>query len=248
MCAGAGGRAARDDHRPAGHTKSPFTIDPGHVQIETGLIDWARGPRGADGTRGDAFGFGETNMRIGLTRRLEADIIVSPYGVARDGRGQPRRGGIGALTLRAKLNLFGNDGGARALAVLPFVALPLDRAGPIGPPDTEYGVLIPLAADLAGPFSIGLNVGATLRRPEAGRGYRAQVPLTVSLGVAASETVGAYYELAGELASGAGDTLNLNTGLTWRVRDTVQLDTGIGFGLTRTSNRVAPFLGVSARF
>lgn len=229
-------------------TESPFTIDPGHVQIETGLIGWARGPRGADGTRGDAFGFGETNVRIGLTRRLEADIVIEPYGTAREGRGEPRRGGVGALTLRAKLNFFGNDGGATALALLPFVVIPLDRSGPIGPADTEYGVLLPFAIEIDERFSLGLNAGLNLRRPEPGRSYRASVPLTASLGVAASATVGAYYELAAELADGAGDTLSLNTGLTWRVRDNLQLDTGIGFGLTGASDRVAPFLGASVRF
>lgn len=227
-------------------TESPFTIDAGHVQIETGLIDWARGPRGPDGTRGDAFGFGETNVRIGLTARLEADIVVQPYGVARDSRRAPRRGGIGALTLRAKYNFFGNDGGRTALAILPFVAIPLDRSSPVGPAATEYGVLVPLAIELNDRFSLGLNAGLNLRRPERGRDLRASLPLTASLGVAASETVGAYYELAAEF--GSEDILALNTGLTWRVRPNVQLDTGIGFGLTAASDQLVPFVGFSIRF
>lgn len=233
--------AARDmtTDRPDA-TESPFTVDAGRVQLEAGLVDWART---ADG---EAFGFAESNIRIGLSPRLEIDLIAQPYGLVREGRGAPKRGGVGALTLRAKYNLFGNDDGNTAAALLPWVAIPLDRHSPVGPIATEWGVLVPFAIAFDERISLGLNTGLKLRRPQPGRRRRASVPLTASLGVAASAKVGAYYELAAEL--GPQDRLSLNTGLTWRVQDNVQLDTGIGFGLTRQSDRAAPFVGVSVRF
>ena len=39
-----------------------------------------------------------------------------------------------------------------------------------------------------------------------------------------------------------------NTGMTWAVSDTWQLDGGVRVGLTRASTDFTPFLGLSTKF
>ena len=229
-------------------TESPFTIDPGHVQIETTVFGYARSPRDASGGRAESFELGTSNLRIGVTRRLELDIVLHPYGSVSPGGGAHRTDGIGALDLRAKFNVWGNDGGSTALAMLPYASVAVDPENGIGPADTVFGVLIPLAIDLGGRFGLGLNTGLTYRRDERSAPYRLRVPATASLAVELSDRFGSYYEVAGEFVSGEAASISLNTGLTYRARATLQFDTGIGFGVAGDAATLAPFVGVSARF
>lgn len=227
-------------------TETPFTVPAGRVQIETTLAGWTRASRAAGG--GEAIEIGTTNLRIGLTPRLEAGLIVEPYLRGQDRRGAPWRGGPGAATFRLKLNLWGNDGGRTALGLMPVLAIPLDRSVDGALADIEYGLLVPFAIGLADGFDLGLNAGVTIARPERAAAYRLRVPLTASLGVALSETIGAFYEIAAELGERQADALSFNTGVVWRARPNLQLDAGMGFGLTDGSDRFAPFVGFSARF
>lgn len=226
-------------------TESPFTIAPGRFQVETTLIGYAVGKH-EDGVRPKSYEVATTNVRIGVTSALEVDVGIAPYGSADPGAG-PRRDGVGALDLRAKLNLFGNDGGTTALALLPFVSVPLERSSGVGPDDVEYGVLVPLSFDLGGGLGLGLNGGVVARRPDADRGYRAFGIATASLAVGWSEQVGSYFEVAAEFGDGDAAT-RLNTGLTWQVREDLQLDAGVQVGVSGGADRFAPFVGISLRF
>ena len=55
-------------------TESPFTVDAGHMQIETNLFAYARSRPDADGTVTDSYEFATTNVRIGLTNNAERSI------------------------------------------------------------------------------------------------------------------------------------------------------------------------------
>lgn len=226
-------------------TDSPFTVDGGHFQIETTLFGYALGKR-EDGVRPKSFEFATTNLRIGLTPALEVDVGLAPYGIA-DPRPGPRQHGVGALDLRAKLNLWGNDGGDTALALLPFVSIPLDRSSGVGPDDVEYGILVPLAFDLGGGLGLGINGGVMTKRPAAERGYQGFGIASASLAVDLSDTLGSYFEVAAEIGDGQTST-SLNTGVTWKARDDVQFDTGVQIGVSGDADRFAPSVGVAMRF
>lgn len=226
-------------------TESPFTVEPGHFQIETTLFGYALGKR-EDGVRPKSFEFATTSLRIGVTSALEVDVGIAPHGIV-DRGAEPRPHGVGALDLRAKLNLFGNDGGGTALALLPFVSFPLDRGSGVGPDDVEYGVLVPLAFDLGSGLGLGLNGGVVARRPEADRDYRGFGIATASLAVEWSDKLGSYFEVAAEIGDGQAST-SLNTGITWQAHDDLQFDTGVQVGVSGDADRFAPFVGVSLRF
>lgn len=234
-------------------TESPFTIDRGHLQLESTLFGFSRTRRDASGGRDDDLEVGTTNFRIGLTPALEANVVLQPLGRKSPSSGRVSTG-MGDLALRAKLNFWGDDGvaerGQTAFAILPYVEIPLDRDDEIGDDSVGGGVLLPFAVALGGRFGLGLNAGVAVKRDDKARGYEAHPLLTASLGVQWTERWGAYHEVASELNRGdpAGDIVFINNGVTFRLRDNVQLDAGLNLGVTRAAERFVTFVGISARF
>ncbi|WP_162290933.1 transporter [Erythrobacter colymbi] len=234
-------------------TESPFTVDAGHIQIETTLFGYTRSRADSAGVVTDGYEFATTNLRVGVADNLEFDFVWQPYGVA-DPRGGGRADrGIGSVDLRAKLNLWGNDGAAKAgdtaLALLPYVTLPTDRGNGIGNREVAFGLIVPLAIELGGGFGLGLNGAANFSREDGGRAYNASVLTSASLAWEWNERLGSYAEVVWEFSRrGEGDVVTLDTGFTYALGANWQLDAGVNIGASRAADAIAPFVGVSARF
>jgi hypothetical protein len=235
-------------------TESPYTVDAGHIQIESTLFGYTRSRSDAAGVVTDSFEIATTNLRIGLTENLEVDVVWQPYGIAdRRGEGGAARG-IGSVDLRAKLNLWGNDGPAKpgdtALALLPYVTLPTDGDNGIGESEVAFGLIVPLAIELGGGFGLGLNAAANFTRPANDPTYDAAVLTSASLAYEWTGRLGTYAEVVWEFsrAGPEGDVVTLDTGLTYAISENWQLDAGINIGVTRAADPIAPFIGISARF
>ena len=107
-------------------TESPYTVDAGHWQIE---LDFATYTLDRDaGVRTETWNVAPVNVKLGLTNTTDLQVMFDSYS-----RESVRTGGAtattkdwGDLTLRLKHNLWGNDGGDTALALMPFVKIPLD--------------------------------------------------------------------------------------------------------------------------
>jgi len=238
-------------------TESPFTVDAGRVQIETGLFSYARSRPDENGVRNDSFEIATTNIRIGLTNTTEFNVSWQPYGSVRthDAAGRTvGQSGIGGIDLRAKINLWGNDAfdkpGATALAVLPYVSLPAYRRNGVGPEHVEGGLIVPLAIVLSDQVDLGLNVGAAAVQNENNSGHHAEWTASASLAFAWTETLGTYYEMGTRvgLDDPRGDIAFAGAGATYKLSHDLQLDAGVNFGLTAASDWVNPFIGISSRF
>lgn len=226
-------------------TESPFTVDAGHVQIETTILAYSLGPRGDSGRRGDRFDLGVTNIRIGLTPDVEVDLGFQPVAfVSDDGAG--RRAGVGAVVVRAKYNIVGNAGGGAALALLPYVTIPIDRGSGVGPDAVEVGLIVPPSLPIGGRFGLGLNAGITAAARARGGPLRIGALASASLAIAWSGRLGSYHEVAG--AFDDETIVSVNNGLTWKASDSLQFDAGVGIGVTRDSDAVALFVGISIRY
>jgi hypothetical protein len=238
-------------------TESPFTVDAGHIQIETTLFGYTRSGKDANGVVTDGYEFATSNLRVGLADNLELDLVWQPYGIA-DPRGAATGAtarGIGSVDLRAKLNLWGNDGLARpgdtALALLPYVTIPTDGDNGIGAEHIEFGLIVPLAIELGGGFGLGLNGAVQFARPDDGaRTYDASLLTSASLAFDLAPGLGGYAEVVWEFSRGdpEGDIVTLDTGLTYAIGENWQLDAGINIGATDAADAIAPFIGVTARF
>jgi Putative MetA-pathway of phenol degradation len=237
-------------------TESPFTVDAGHVQIESTILGFARSARDPGGAVSDSYEMAATNIRIGLTNNMEAGLAWQPYGLVRTHGGPDaalRQSGIGGLELRAKVNLWGNDTFDKtgsALALFPFVAFPTDRRNGIGPEFAEGGLIVPFAVKLPENFALATNVGVVWTRADAADDYHAEYLASASLSYEWTEKLGTYYEVAGRFNTGdtRGEAVVLGTGVTYQVSKNLQLDAGVNFGVTPAADRFNPFVGVAVRF
>ncbi len=233
-------------------TESPFTVDAGHIQIETQAFGYARSADIAGGHI-DTYEFGTSNFRIGLTNKLELGIVAAPYGIARGGGGLILDDeGLGGIELRPKLNLWGNDTfgetSKTAFALMPFVVLPTDTDNGISPEKPEFGLIAPLAIELSDKFGLGMMATLESIPDEEGGGRHLESQATISLAVEWNDRLGTYYELAARFGGEDGDALVAGTGLTYALGPNAQLDAGVNFGLTDAADRFSPFVGLAVRY
>ena len=135
---------------------SPFTVDAGRLQVESDVLDFSQSSdrRTTTGTLQSL----DPEVRRGMTPSSELDLLTA--GLLSDrttanstGRVTSHDIGTGAVTLQARYNLFGNDGGTYALALAPFVSIPSgDRH--FGNQRIEGGVIAPLGINLPSDFQL----------------------------------------------------------------------------------------------
>ncbi|MGQ0444541.1 MAG: transporter [Beijerinckiaceae bacterium] len=239
-------------------TESPFSIDAGHVQIETGLFGYVLSRPDLEGTITEDFLVVDTNIRIGLTNSAEIDLILLPYGVVNtrpfDQSAAFRNTGIGRAQIRAKINLWGDDTfgepGSTAVALLPFVSLPTVRTNGVSPTHVEGGLLGFFSVKLSHMFELELNDGVLYLRDDGASTHHAELLTTANFEVEWTETIGTYYEVVAQLGrtDPLGELVFFGTGVTYKLSENFQLDGGVNIGITPAAARINPFVGISARF
>ncbi|HTO03700.1 MAG TPA: transporter, partial [Opitutus sp.] len=237
-------REMRTDRPDA--TESPFTVDAGHVQLEMDFANYARDEE-ADGrvTEWEAAPF---NLRFGISRHFEAGLFVVPLRseteVSPEG-GRARRSGLGDITLRAKWNFAGNDGGDRAWGLIADLKLPTADDG-MSNGKLEGAVALPVAFALGGGWEGAAMTVVEAVYTDAGK-YRAVWSNTITAGRALSENVGGFVELTSSTGDGS-HVATFNCGVTRRFGPHVQYDAGLNFGLSQSAPDIAVFTGLSRRF
>lgn len=239
-------------------TEVPFTVDPGHVQIESSLLSYARSAPDPGGMRTDTYELAPANIRIGVTGDAEINFVWQPYGLVQmrcpGSAPGARHAGIGSAALRAKINLWGNDTftgpGTTALALLPFVTVPTDRGNGISVGDVEVGLNVPYAAKLSDRIELGVNAGLQAVKNDLAPGYHLEWFGSVAVSYEWTERFGSYIEVATRLRTQdpRGDIALVGGGLTYKVNTNLQLDAGVNIGVTPAADRINPFVGLSARF
>jgi hypothetical protein len=216
-------------------TESPFTVDAGHVQVELDAVSAERDQGATE------LALATTNLKLGLTTFADLQLIMEPYRRAAGGTG------IGDLTLRTKLNVWGNAGGGPAFAVMPFVSFPTATDG-LGAGHTEAGLILPLG--LEAPFEFGLTLMLEVDAAYHEDHYGTDLIVTGSLGHDLVGALGGYVELASSTPLESADELELglNGGLTLGLGEDVALDAGGRVGLTEAAPDLALFIGGSARY
>lgn len=236
-------------------TESPFTVDAGHVQIETDLAAFTYDRHNVERAdrRVEAWSFAATNVKLGLCSRADLQIVIEPYATVRTSDrasgATTRQSGFGDLTVRTKINLWGNDGGTTACAVMPFVKLPTNQDG-LGNRAVEGGIIVPLAVKLPRGWDLGLMTEVDFLENSTGRGHHAEWVNTITLGHALTKRLGAYVEFFSAVTAEPHQPWvgTFDVGFTFALTDDIQLDCGANFGLTRSADDVAPFVGITWRF
>lgn len=217
-------------------TEGPYTVDAGHLQLESDL--------GVVGVEGAGAGLGvdvdvfSVNARVGVTDAVDVHVIVPVVGARFvDGDAAAR---VGELVLRAKWNLFGNeDGSDLALALLPYLVVPAGY-------EVTGGLIVPV--DVALPADLGLGAMVAVEAVRDGAALDAEVIVSASLAYDVGGGVGVYVEglASGVVLQGSGEAW-ASAGTTFSVAPDVQLDAGARALVVGGAPRAEGFVGVSVR-
>lgn len=234
-------------------TESPFTVDAGHIQFETSLIDWTYDTRNAGDTSGSTLTWAQTNIRLGLTNQTEIALVFTPY--SRERAKDQAAGtvdypdGAGDLEFRFKWNLLGNDDGKIAFGLLPHLILPTGSDDLSGD-HVQGGIILPLAVELCEGLGLGTMLEIDFVYDDVDRGYDTELLHTLSVGADLVGDLGGYIEYASIWSGDSGTQYQgiLGGGLTYAVTEDLQLDLGVNFGLTKSADDLNLFLGFSWRY
>ncbi len=235
-------------------TESPFTVDAGHFQIELDLATYSYDRHNAarDGTLVRAWSVAPMNLKIGLLNQLDVQFVLQPYLYVHTSdpvAGVARQRGFGDITTRVKWNLWGNDGGTTALALMPYVKLPTNQDG-LGNHSVEGGLIVPLAVELPAGWGLGLMTQFDVVRDGASRGYHPEFVNSITFSHDLVGNLGGYAEFFSSVnpERGADWVGTVDVGLTYALTKNLQLDAGINLGVTRAADDWSPFIGLSWRF
>lgn len=215
-------------------TESPISVDAGHFQLELDAVSVARDEGVTD------LALGTLNLKLGLTTFSDLQLVVEPFHHIQS------ENGFGDLTVRYKVNFWGNDGGPTAFGLMPFVSLPTASDG-FGSGHVEGGLIAPLAVE--GPLGWDFGTMAELDAVWGGDEYGAELLLTATAGHDIWRELGGFVELAGNVPlDGESAALVADAGLTLGITDDFVIDAGARVGLNDAAEDFSSFLGGSARY
>ena len=238
-----------------GATDSPYTLDAGHFQLEMSIFHYANFQNTIDDVpyRLDFWAVAPFNLKIGLLNRLDLQVLIEPYDHVferEDGIYRVTRQGFGDTTLRFKYNLWGNDSGHTALALLPSVRLPTGE-NDIGSDTVEGGLAVPFSADLPWDYFLGLETRFATAQDFFG-GTRSHVEFANSALLAHKlfGEVEGYVEFFSNVSteSGVGWAGSFDTGIICWLTDDLQVNAGAAIGLTQWADDWSFFMGFAWRY
>jgi hypothetical protein len=237
-----------------GKGTSPCTVDAGHFQLETEFFN-AAFQRQA-GVTTETYVTANSLLKFGVTDNWDVEAGFAPYTWIRthDENAGMRQNisGVGDLLLRTKYNLLGNGAGAFSIALDPFIKIPTARLG-IGNHAVEGGLLVPMALDLGGDWSLGATpeIDSLKNNADSGR----HVSLTGVVGI--GRALGHGITLGAELWTsnnrdpmGTVRQYSVDLDIAWQPEGdgNIQYDAGINRGLNGSTPRWQGYFGVSRRF
>lgn len=223
------------------------TLDVGRVQVEMDLASTTL-TRSSDGVA-TATSVAPMTIRVGGLRDLDMQLHWSPYNVERDGAGNVVAEGAEHLEARMKLNVWGNDGGDSALAIMPYLRIPTPTKA-MGNQAMELGMTVPYDQALPHDWSLSLSGDVALLKEEEGVGYRPALNATATLGRPIKGDLSGYVELSGDIdgADWSAPSLGAAAGVSYALRENFAIDAGVCAPLTDPGAELGVAVSAAARF
>lgn len=226
-------------------TEAAYTVDAGHFQHESDILNFVQ-----DSTNGSTYSsllVMAPNLKVGLTNSTDLQIVAQSFVYNQSNKPNQKLSGYGDTLVRLKQNIWGNDGGKTALAVMPYLKFPTNRKD-LGNDNLEGGVIVPFSLDFCDDFGIGAMTQFDLLRKDDDSGNYGQFINSITVGKDFTDTIGGYAEVWSAASSEAGHQVTLDFGVTYLAWENTQFDIGINVGSTQTADDLNPFLGISQRF
>jgi Putative MetA-pathway of phenol degradation len=233
-------------------TKSnvPYTVDAGHFQYETDLVNFTHQASGT--TRTDTLLVPNPTFKVGVTNNADLEVNVPFAGVHTYGTATPPSSlwGIGDAFVRSKINLWGNDGGDTAAAIIPYIKAPSAPIG-VGNGAVEGGLIGPVAFSMSNSFTLLLVPEIDVLKDSLTSDYHGNYVFDVNLSREVVKNVTAYVELWTDYNADPTATATLmsfDVALSWMFLPNTQIDVGANIGLTSATSAVQVYAGLSQRF
>jgi hypothetical protein len=232
-------------------TESARSIPAGWVQVEANVVAWSRDREAGEGTRD--LGVAQVNLKVGLLPNVDLQLVTEAWSrqtvEGPDGAEIARASGSGLIMGRLKVNLWGNDGGRTALALMPFAGSVRHDAAPGA--DAGHGavagLIVPFALDLGGDWSLGAQLEVDFVDDPSGA-WRTIWAQSITIGRPIVGPLSGYVELFHASGGGEAREVTGDGGLTLGLTDDLQLDAGVNLGLSKGADDLNPFLGLAVRF
>jgi hypothetical protein len=236
-------------------TESAYTVDAGHWQFEMDLLSYAYDRSGQSGEHltVKALAIAPINLKVGVLNNVDLQIVAETYNIQRtkdrDTGSSTRVSGFGDLLLRCKTNLWGNDGGPSALAVMPFLKIPTNQRD-LGNGAVEGGIIFPFAMELPADWGLGAQAEVDYLQDSNGSDYHQEFINTITVSHDIVGKLAGYVELFSNASTerGAKWIATFDFGFTYALTRDIQLDAGMNVGLTDAADDLNPFLGLSMRY
>jgi hypothetical protein len=236
-------------------TKSnvPYTVPAGHFQYEGNLLGYSYNDTSVADTTTRSWLVANPTFKLGLLDNVDFEVSISAFNsvqaTTRSTGATSGAIGISNTVTRAKINLFGNDGGPSALAVIPYVQWPTAPQG-IGNQFVQGGVIAPLSLSLPYGFTTILMGELDYFKNPNDNGYYVNIPALINISRSVLPGVTAYAELYADWPTNSQvpAIYTVDFALAWSPRPNLQLDIGINIGLVPAATPYQIYAGIAQRF
>jgi hypothetical protein len=234
---------------------SPFTVDAGHFQYESDLLNYTHTNYQGAGTLN--YLTADPTIKLGLTNWIDFEVELNGYlnssthdnlisALISNGHG------FGDTIFKIKYNVLGNDGGTFALAFILFLKAPSAAPG-LGNGVAEGGLIAPLQINLPQDYTLILQTeldalkNANDERRHANFVNLASVSHDLPF-ISKDLSLSVEFRSAVGTDSGTPAVYTFDLGLAYLILPNVQLDAGANFGMTKASPDMNVYTGISTRF
>jgi hypothetical protein len=229
----------------------PYTVDAGHFQYETDLVNFTHQVVGPVHT--DTLLVPNPTFKVGLTNNIDLEVNAPLAGVHSFNTATAASNtmwNVGDTFVRSKINLWGNDGGDTAGAVIPYIKAPSAPLG-IGNGAAEGGLIGPVAVSLPNAFTLLLVPEIDVLKDSADGGWHGNYVFDVNLSREVIKNVTAFVELWYDYNADPvqrANQVSLDLAMSWIFLPNIQFDVGANIGLTSATPAIQVYAGLSQRF
>jgi hypothetical protein len=248
------------DSDQADNVIDAHTLDAGHIQVETSLINYYTVSThysfsGLNYQFSEDEYFWGPRFRVGLFNNVELEVnptyeirsanyngaYSAPY-IPQGFDYNRNSSGFGGVGVGPKINLWGDDDGPTAMAIHPFFSIPTRHGALLGGLDAPFGWRLPHG------FYVKLNTGFEVTGPSHDNHVEFVNAASIHKSVSANAEIYWYLDSTAPSQSSESWFGYTGFGASYNVTSDLQIFGGVGFGLDSSAFDYNPRFGIIFRY